>query len=117
MSGTVTLARLVGTEVARDLVYTARRVSGEEAVRLGLASRLSDDPRKDAFALAQEIAARSPHAVRAAKRLMTTSGQQSAADQLAAERKEIGQLIGTPNQIEAVMAGMEKRPANFAEVE
>jgi enoyl-CoA hydratase/carnithine racemase len=117
MSGTVTLARIVGTEIARDLVYTARRVSGEEAVRLGLASRLSDDPRRDAFVLAQEIAARSPHAVRAAKRLMATSGQQSAADQLAAERQEIGQLIGSPNQIEAVMAGMEKRPANFADLD
>ena len=70
MSGTQTLRHLVRADVARELTYTARIVSGSEAVSLGLATRASESPREDAFALAREIAARSPDAVRAAKRLL-----------------------------------------------
>ena len=49
--------------------YTNREFTGEEAARLGFATRLSDDPHADAMALAHEIADRNPHAVRGAKRL------------------------------------------------
>ena len=40
---------------------------------------------------------------------------EGAAEQFADERRVIGAQIGTPNQIEAVMANMEKRAANFAD--
>ena len=56
MTGTLFLSRLVGPDVAKELTFTARILSGREAAELGLATRLSDDPRKDAFALAGEIA-------------------------------------------------------------
>ncbi|HEX6658269.1 MAG TPA: enoyl-CoA hydratase, partial [Ilumatobacter sp.] len=82
---------------------------------LGLATRLSDDPHADAMALAGEIAARSPGAVRGAKELFNRLFTDGAADQFAAERRVIGAQVGTPNQIEAVMANMEKRAANFAD--
>ncbi len=113
MTGTLMLSRLVRPDIAKDLVFTARVFSGREAFAIGLATRLSDDPRADALALAHEIAQRSPDAVRGAKELLNRMANVGAAEQFAHERLVIGSLIGTPNQAEAVMAHFEKRPANF----
>lgn len=115
MTGTQALIQLVGLDVAKELTFTGRRVSGTEAVELGLASRVSDEPRATAMELAAEIASKSPHAVRAAKRLLNAAAKVSLAEGFAAERHEIGQLIGSPNQVESVMAGFEKRPPRFAD--
>jgi enoyl-CoA hydratase/carnithine racemase len=115
MTGTATLPRLVGPDVAKELTWTGRMVSGEEAARIGLATRTSETPREDALALAAEIAARSPHAVRAVKRLLDQSGTVPLAQQYADERLEIGALVGTPDQVEAVAAYFERRPPSFAD--
>jgi enoyl-CoA hydratase/carnithine racemase len=113
MTGTAMLPRLVGLDVAKELTFTGRMVSGEEAVTLGLATRVSDTPLEDALALAREIAAKSPKAVQGAKRLLNQSGTVDIAAQLLAERTTIGGLIGSKNQIEAVMAFFEKRDPVF----
>ncbi len=115
MTGTQTLVSLVGLDVAKELVYTAKRISGTEAHEIGLVTHLSDDPVAEATALAETIAAKSPHAIRAAKRLMNAAPKLSYADGFAAERLEISQLVGSPNQVEAVMANMEKRPPAFTD--
>jgi enoyl-CoA hydratase/carnithine racemase len=117
MSGTQTLRRLVREDVARELVYTARIVSGDEAVALGLATRVSEQPREDAFALAREIAARSPDAVRAAKRLLEGAFQGSAAEGLRLEEEVQRSLLGRPNQVEAVRANLERRAPRFRDPE
>ena len=72
MTGTQLLPRVVGLDVAKELTFTGRMVDGEEAVRVGLATRVSDTPLDDALALAREIAGKSPHAVRGAKALLIT---------------------------------------------
>lgn len=113
MTGTWMLPRLVGLDVAKELTFTGRMVEGPEAVRLGLATRVAEDPRAAAMELAREIAGKSPDAVRAAKRLLNASGSVPIAEQFANERAEIGALIGSPNQVEAVMAGFEKRDPQF----
>lgn len=115
MTITATLPRLVGLDVAKELTWTGRSITGEEAYRIGLATRLSEDPLYDAMELAREIAGRSPDAIRGAKRLFEQSGRVPLAQQYADERTEIGQLIGRPNQIEAVTAFFEKRPAAFTD--
>jgi enoyl-CoA hydratase/carnithine racemase len=115
MTGTATLGRLVGPDVAKELAWTGRMVSGEEAVRLGLATRTSDLPLDDALALAAEIAGRSPHAIRGIKHLVDLSGTVGLAEQYAEERRVIGSLIGSPNQVEAVTAFFEKRDPAFAD--
>ncbi len=115
MTGTQTLIRLVGLDVAKELTFTGRMVDGEEAVRLGLATRVSVDPLGDALAMAQEIAGRSPDAVRAGKRLLNTAGESSVADGFRAERREIAALIGSRNQVEAVTAFFEKREALYTD--
>ncbi|MDF2732054.1 MAG: putative enoyl-CoA hydratase [Desertimonas sp.] len=113
MTGTYFLSRLVRPDVAKELTFTARIFDGREAAALGLATRLSDDPLADAMALAAEIAERSPDAVRGAKRLFDRLANDGAAEQFAEERREISAVIGTPNQVEAVTASVEGRPARF----
>jgi enoyl-CoA hydratase/carnithine racemase len=113
MTGTVMLPRLVGLEVAKELTLTGRMVSGEEAVRLGLAIRVADDPRAAAMELAAELVTKSPDALREGKRLLNLSGTRPLAEQLHDERVTMASLIGSPNQVEATMAYFEKRAPNF----
>jgi enoyl-CoA hydratase/carnithine racemase len=117
MSGTQTLRRLVRSDVARELTYTARIVDGVEAVALGLATRVSEHPREDALALAREIAAHSPDAVRAAKRLLEGAEQGDVPSGLKLEEELQRSLLGKPNQVEAVRANLEKRSPKFRDVE
>src|ERR1700722_8407420 len=85
MTGTHVLPRLVPLDVAKDLTWTGRMVSGEEAVTLGLATRVSQDPRPDAMAIAAQLAASSPDAIQAAKRLLDHAARTEPAEQFLAE--------------------------------
>ena len=113
MTGTQVLSSLVRPDIAKELTFTARVFSGTEAFELGIATRLSQSPLEDALAMAAEIAGRSPSAVRGAKELFNRIVNAGAADQFAQERRVIGSLIGRPDQIEAVTANFENRPARF----
>jgi enoyl-CoA hydratase/carnithine racemase len=115
MTGTFMLSRLVRSDVARELTYTARMFDGREAHQLGLVTRSSETPYDDAMELARQIADRSPGAVRGAKALFTRMFTDGAAEQFAMERDVIAAQIGTPNQVEAIMANMERRGPNFAD--
>jgi enoyl-CoA hydratase/carnithine racemase len=100
----------------RELTYTGRVFSGAEALELGFATRVCEDPRTEALAMAREIAAKNPDAVRAAKRLLNDVAQVT--DPLAGlvqETEEQVALIGSPNQIEAVKANLEKRAPAFTD--
>jgi enoyl-CoA hydratase/carnithine racemase len=113
MSGTQTLRRLVRLDVAKELTFAGRVVSGTEAAALGLVTRVTDDPRALALATATEIAGRSPDAIRNGKQLLNASGLLSLEDGFLLEEKLQRALLGSPNQIEASMANFEKRPPNF----
>ncbi len=115
MTGTQSLVNLVGLDVAKELTFSGRMVDGAEAVELGLATKLSDDPRETALEMAADIASKSPHAIRAAKRLFNAAPKVSTADGFASEREEIHQLIGSPNQVESIAAYFEKRSPVFAD--
>jgi len=115
LSGTQALRRLVSLDVAKKLVLSGEPISGEKAVACGLCTELSDDPLGDAFALARLIASRSPDAVRAAKLLLNESVRVPVAEGLANEFRATGGLMGTPNQIEAVVARLQKREAKFVD--
>ena len=77
--------------------------------------RTCPDAREDAFALAAEIAGRSPEAIRGAKALFNRLANADAAEQFAEERRVIGSLIGTPNQIETVTANFNKRAPKYVD--
>jgi enoyl-CoA hydratase/carnithine racemase len=115
MAGIALLRGLVRDDVVRELTYTGRIFSGDEALRLGLATRVCADPRAEALELAREIATKNPHAIRAAKRLLNLAQDGDQGGILVAESKEQGQLIGSPNQVEAVMANAQKRAPTFVD--
>ncbi len=117
MGITSTLPRLVRLDVAKELTYTARVVSGEDAARIGLVTRVAADPLAAARELAAEIAGRSPDAVRAAKRLYDTAWHAPVEEGLLLETELQLGLIGSPNQIAAVTAGMTKQPGEFTDPE
>ena len=115
MAGMVLLRSLVRDDVARDLTYSGRIFGGEEAQRLGLATRVCDDPRAEALAYAAEVAAKNPHAIRAGKRLLNLVADADQHAILLAESEEQSALIGAPNQVEAVTASLQKRSAVYAD--
>jgi enoyl-CoA hydratase/carnithine racemase len=115
MAITRTLTRLVGIDVAKELTYTARVIDGNEADALGLVTRLSDDPLTAARELAAEIATKSPDAVRAAKRLYDEAWTGPAQETLALEAALQLALMGSPNQLAAVTAGLTKQPGEFVD--
>ena len=99
----------------RELIYTNREFTGSEAKLLGFATHVSDDPLARALDLAAVIADKNPHAIRGAKRLCNMLGHASDAEILQAESDEQIKVIRTPNQMEAVMAHMQKRKPDFAD--
>lgn len=117
MAGSQLLPRLVGMDVAKELTFTGRVVTGDEAGQVRLATRVVDDPRTAALELAREIGARNPDAVCIAKTLLDDAWHVPFGDGLAGEREAMAELMGSPNQVEAVRARLEKRPAVFAEPE
>lgn len=117
MTGTQALINLVGLDVAKELTFSGRMVGAEEALHLGLVTQIADDPHAAALAMAGDIAKKSPHAIRGAKRIFNEASKLTVAEGFALERKEIGRLIGSPNQAESVKAFFEKRDPNFADPE
>ncbi|WP_170595579.1 crotonase/enoyl-CoA hydratase family protein [Ruegeria arenilitoris] len=113
MGGMVLLPKLVRSDVLRLLTYTARPIGAAQAADWGLVTSLSDDPLTEAIALAEDIAGRSPSAIRAAKRLIEVAETKSRAEVLLAESAEQVELIGKPDQMEVVMAQMQGRKPEF----
>lgn len=103
----------VRDDVLRKLVYTHAEFSGADACAMGFATEVAEEPVSRAMALADEIAGKNPHAIRAAKRLSNALATSTDEELLLAESEEQTQIIGKPNQIEAVMSQMEGRPAAY----
>src|SRR5690348_16081484 len=114
MAGTPVLASLVRDDILRELTYTGRIFSAQEALTYGLATRICDDPRAAALEVAREIAGKSPDAIRAAKRLLNNLSVDPG-PALLAESVEQQKLIGSQNQTEAVRSNLEKRAAKYAD--
>jgi enoyl-CoA hydratase/carnithine racemase len=115
MTGTQTLRHLVRLDVAKELTFSGRIVAGDEAAALGLVTRLSEHPHDAAMTLARDIAGKSPDAIRAAKKLLNDAVDSSFADGLRREEALQRSLLGSPNQVEAVRANLEKRDPSFAD--
>jgi enoyl-CoA hydratase/carnithine racemase len=115
MAGTPILSGLVRDDILRELTFTGRIFSAQEALSYGLATRICENPRAAAFEIAREIAGKSPDAVRAAKRLLNNLSVDPG-PALLAESIEQMKLMGSPNQLEAVRANIEKRAPRFADI-
>ena len=115
MAGYALWRGLVRDDVLRELTYTNREFTGAEAKELGLATYLEEDPLARATELAETIANKNPQAIRGAKRLFRVMREEGEDAILMAESEEQDQIIRKPNQVEAVMAEMQKRAPNFSD--
>jgi len=113
MGGYALWRGLVRDDTLRELTYTNREFSGEEALPLGFATIIEHDPLARALEIAEIIANKNPAAIRGAKRLFKVMHEESEDAILLAESVEQDAIIRTPNQVEAVMAEMQKRPPVF----
>jgi enoyl-CoA hydratase/carnithine racemase len=112
---TVTLPAIVGAQRSLEMLYTGRRVRGEEAARIGLADKLvpADQLRAAAYELAAEIAASAPLAVRSIRETMR--GHLAAQVRAATEREgaEQNRLRRTADFREGIAATAQRRPPSF----
>jgi 2-(1,2-epoxy-1,2-dihydrophenyl)acetyl-CoA isomerase len=111
----VTLPAAIGQQAALEMLYTGRRVHGDEAVTLGLADALADpgEERKQAHAFATRIAATAPLAVRSIRATMRTSLAEQVRAAMQRERSEQERLMQTTDWREGLAAVRDRRPANF----
>lgn len=111
------LPRIVGYSRAADLLFTSRDVGGEEAYRLGLLDRFVDDPATlvdAAVAVAEQIAALPPVAMRSAKRVLQHNLGVGLEDALRYEMAGLSYARRARNDaVEAMASFREKRPPNF----
>jgi enoyl-CoA hydratase/carnithine racemase len=115
MGGTPVMRAIASEDILRELSYTARIFSGEQAKEYGFATHVSESPYDDAMALAREIAERSPSSVKRSKKMFNALFDATDAEALLTESVLQDEIIGKPNQVEAVKAGMEKRVGNFSD--
>lgn len=113
MGGTVLMQQLARTDVVRELTFTARRFSAEDAEKYGFVTRVVSNHLEQAMESARAIARLSPDAVRAAKRLLNGALARNLAESLQEETREQAELLGSPNQLEAIRAVKEGRPPSF----
>lgn len=110
-----TLPRLVGPQVAAELLYTGRRVKGDEAVVVGLADRLVDldDLRAEAHAFAREIAISAPLAVQSIRKTLRGDLAEQVVAATAHEAAEQEWLRATADFAEGTRAMAERREPDF----
>ncbi|MDG1905217.1 MAG: crotonase/enoyl-CoA hydratase family protein [Arenicella sp.] len=113
MSSTQVMRHLVADDVIRELTYTARIFSAQDALKWGFITDIVEDPLAHAYSIAEQIVAKNPVAVRAAKQMLDQAPYQTQAEGLLFESQEQDKILGTPNQIEAVMSQLEKRLPNY----
>jgi enoyl-CoA hydratase/carnithine racemase len=95
MSGTQSLAQLVGIDTAKLLTMTGETISGRRAHELGLVTSLADDPMAAAEELVRQLRERSPDAVAAAKRLFDSTWSSTPRRTFARERAaQLALLVG-----------------------
>ena len=113
--GTWLLPRILGWSKAAELLFTARTLTAAEALDLGLVSTVvpSDELADTAMALAGEITANAPLAIRASKRMMRHAMSENLEDHVQRQYLALLPLFGTKDFREGLASYLEKRPADF----
>ncbi len=114
MGGMVLWPALMRADVLRRLTYTGEEFSGSQALDYGLATEVNETPLKRAMELAHLIASKSPSATRAGKALVSYALENAPDAVLLEESRAQATMIGKPDQMEAVMANIQKRAPKFS---
>lgn len=115
MAISTTLRDIVRPDQLKELAWSARIFNAEEALQLGIITAVHADPLAAAHEVAEDCAARSPEAIRGIKQLVNEAWHLSEPEALALEAKLQLGILGTPNQAEAVLANLQKRPPKFTD--
>jgi len=107
------MRHMIRDDIIRELTYTAKVFDAEKAKEWGFITDIVDDPIGHAMTIAEQICGKNPDAIRAAKKIIDASNYQTAAQGLLMESVEQDKIMGSPNQIEAVLAELQKRKPNF----
>jgi len=113
MGGTVPFLDVMPVDIVQRLAMTGEVVSGEQAVELGLATGVSEDPLAEALALIEQIKERSPDSVAATKELIYRNSRGTERRALRLERKLQSIMFKSPNTRIAREAGMKKESPVF----
>jgi enoyl-CoA hydratase/carnithine racemase len=113
--GSARLTRCVGRDHALDMILRAKKISGPEALRIGLVQEVwpNDELQDRAQALARELAQMPAIAVAGVLESVVAGGERSLSDALAMERKAVLATFGTKDQREGMQAFLEKRKPKF----
>ncbi|KAJ7986591.1 hypothetical protein DPEC_G00341460 [Dallia pectoralis] len=117
--GSQRLPRAVGFALAKELIFTGKKVDGQRAVQIGLVNRAmeqnpdGDAAYKEALILAREILPQAPIAVRMAKEAMNRGIEVDITSGMAIERMCYARVIPTKDREEGMAAFLEKRPPNY----
>jgi enoyl-CoA hydratase/carnithine racemase len=113
MAISTTLRDILPADRVKEMAWSGRTITGEEAFQMGLVTANHDDPLAAAQQTAADIAARSPEAIQATKQLVNSAWRLSDEAALALEAKLQLAVLGSANQREAVVANIEKRKPRF----
>ncbi len=115
--GTQRLARLVGIGRAKELIYTGRIITADEAAAIGLVNRVTDDTQEavmaEAKAMAQQIMSKGPVAIKMAKIAINAGADTDMNTGLMIERLAQTIAFSTEDRKEGTSAFLEKRAAEF----
>lgn len=113
--GTQRLSRAVGTRMAKELIFTGRKIDAEEALRIGLANRVCDDNEllSTCQSTAEEILKNSMASVILSKRIIDQSYHLALSKALEEERHAFVRCFSCPDSKEGIQAFLDKRPPHF----
>lgn len=113
--GTQRTAKLVGTAKAKELIFTGKTITAQEAYEFGLINKVvpHDQLMSEVLAIAEKIKANGPFGIRLAKECINKSQSMSAKEGLTLEAKDFGMCFATKDQKEGMTAFTEKRKATF----
>jgi len=115
MGTTHVMAQVAREDIVKELAFTARIFEADEAYEHGFLTRIIENPIEAALAIANEIAGRNPDAIRGTKRLFNEPADRHIADTLMLESVLQDDIIGHPNQVEAVKAELEGRAPVYSD--
>ncbi|MBR8713298.1 enoyl-CoA hydratase-related protein [Porphyromonas levii] len=114
-SGTQRLPRLVGAGIASELIFTARTIKADEALRIGLVNQVveAEQLMPTVMSIAEEISTKSPHAVALSKKAIQRGLQADIDTGIAIENYLFSNAFASSEQKEGMAAFLEKRKPNF----